>query len=95
MPPLACSVVLGYATFTTPPGNELVVTAKAGTIVTVKSWEAVRGMGAMILMASNNFATARMFVPIIVLAAMGIGLNALLLQLERRLAPWRVSERER
>jgi ABC-type nitrate/sulfonate/bicarbonate transport system permease component len=64
-------------------------------MIVAEFFTAVRGMGAMILLASNNFETAKMFVPIIVLAALGIGLNAILLQLERRLAPWRLSERER
>jgi NitT/TauT family transport system permease protein len=64
-------------------------------MIVAEFFTSVRGLGAMVLVASNNFATAKMFVPIIVLAVLGVGLNEILLYLERRLAPWRISERER
>ena len=48
----------------------------------------ISGLGGIIINAGNNFDTATMFVPIIVLMAIAIGLNRLIGQLERVIAPW-------
>ena len=51
------------------------------------------GLGSLIIIFSNSFATAKLFVPVITLALLGVGLTALARLLERRLAPWKESER--
>ena len=45
-------------------------------------------IGAIIINSANNFDTATMFVPIVVLMVLAIGLNALIGWIERRVAPW-------
>lgn len=47
------------------------------------------GLGFLILVSSQRFAMADLMVAVIVLAAAGIAGNAMVLRLERRLAPWR------
>lgn len=47
------------------------------------------GLGDLIQTNASNFDTARMFVPVVVIAALGVVLTALLELAERRLAPWR------
>lgn len=51
------------------------------------------GLGELITTSANNFATARMFVPIVVLALLGVVLTALLELAERRLVQWRTTPR--
>ena len=54
-------------------------------------------LGAIIINSANNFDTATMFVPIIVLMVMAIGLNTLIGYVERKVAPWQaeIAGRER
>jgi ABC-type thiamine transport system ATPase subunit len=47
------------------------------------------GLGDLIQTNASNFDTARMFVPVVVIAALGVVLTALLELAERRLALWR------
>jgi len=42
---------------------------------------------------SNAFATAKLFVPVLVLSCLGVGLTTLASWVERRLAPWKETER--
>jgi hypothetical protein len=44
---------------------------------------------------ANAFATAKLFVPVIVIAIVGIVLTEIVVHLERYLSRWRISERER
>jgi ABC-type nitrate/sulfonate/bicarbonate transport system permease component len=44
---------------------------------------------------ANNFATAKLFAPVIVIAAVGVVLMEVVAFVERRLSRWRISERER
>lgn len=46
------------------------------------------GLGDLIQTSASNFDTARMFVPVVVIAVLGVVLTALLELAERRLAPW-------
>lgn len=48
----------------------------------------ISGLGAIIINAANNFDTATMFVPIIVLMVLAVGLNTLVGVVERWIAPW-------
>jgi ABC-type nitrate/sulfonate/bicarbonate transport system permease component len=64
-------------------------------IVVAEFFTAISGLGGMIVEYANNFSTAKMFVPVIVIAIVGVVLTEIVVFLERRLSKWRVSERER
>ncbi|MBI1777349.1 MAG: ABC transporter permease [Proteobacteria bacterium] len=69
-------------------GTRLAVGRAVVAMVIAEFFTTISGLGAIIINSANNFDTARMFVPIVVLMALAIGLNALIGALERRLAPW-------
>jgi len=56
---------------------------------------AITGLGGLIVNFANTFATAKMFVPVIVIGLLGVGLTEAVMLLERRLSHWRRLERER
>ena len=65
--------------------------ASAGAVVAMviaEFFTAISGLGAIIINSANNFDTAKMFVPVVVLMMLAIGLNALIGLVERRVAPW-------
>jgi ABC-type nitrate/sulfonate/bicarbonate transport system permease component len=62
-------------------------------MVVAEFFTALSGLGSMIIVYSNSFATAKLFVPVITIALMGLCLTTLAKNLERRLAPWKESER--
>jgi ABC-type nitrate/sulfonate/bicarbonate transport system permease component len=64
-------------------------------IVVAEFFTAISGLGGMIVEYANNFATAKMFVPVIIIALVGVFLTEFVVLLERYLSKWRVSERER
>ncbi len=64
-------------------------------MIVAEFFTAIRGLGGLIVFYSNNFATAKLFVPIVMVGLMGIGLTQSVLALERWLSPWRISERLR
>jgi NitT/TauT family transport system permease protein len=64
-------------------------------LVVAEFFTAVQGLGGLIVTFSNNFATAKLFVPVIVIGVLGAGLTQLVTLLERRFSRWRLSERER
>jgi NitT/TauT family transport system permease protein len=64
-------------------------------IIVAEFFTAITGLGGIIVLYANNFATAKLFVPIIVTGILGIALSALVALVERRLSRWRISERER
>jgi ABC-type nitrate/sulfonate/bicarbonate transport system permease component len=64
-------------------------------IVVAEFFTAISGLGGMIVEYANVFATAKLFVPIIVIAIVGVVLTECVMWLERRLSRWRRSERER
>jgi ABC-type nitrate/sulfonate/bicarbonate transport system permease component len=55
----------------------------------------VTGLGGLIVLFANNFATAKVFVPIIITGVLGVALTESVALIERRLSRWRISERER
>jgi ABC-type nitrate/sulfonate/bicarbonate transport system permease component len=57
-------------------------------MVIAEFFTSISGLGAIIINSANNFDTATMFVPIIVLMVLAVGLNALIGFVERRVAPW-------
>jgi NitT/TauT family transport system permease protein len=58
-------------------------------IVVAEFYTAFSGLGYLIVDNANSFQTDRTFVPIVVLAALGIGLTAVVEWIEGRMAPWR------
>jgi ABC-type nitrate/sulfonate/bicarbonate transport system permease component len=64
-------------------------------IVVAEFFTAISGLGGMIVEYANVFATAKLFVPIIVIALIGVLLTELVMWIERRLSRWRTLERER
>jgi NitT/TauT family transport system permease protein len=64
-------------------------------MIVAEFFTAVTGLGGLIVNYANTFATAKLFVPIIIIALLGVGLTELVLYIERRLSSWRALERER
>src|SRR5262245_45931330 len=64
-------------------------------IIVAEFFNAISGLGGMIVEYANVFATAKLFVPIIVIALVGVVLTELVMWLERRMSRWRQLERER
>jgi len=69
-------------------GIRLAVGRAVVAMVIAEFFTTISGLGAIIINSANNFDTATMFVPIVVLMAMAIGLNGLIGFVERRVAPW-------
>jgi ABC-type nitrate/sulfonate/bicarbonate transport system permease component len=78
-------------------GIRLAVGRAVVAMVIAEFFTTISGLGAIIINSANNFDTATMFVPIVVLMAMAIGLNGLIGLVERRVAPWQaeIAGRER
>ena len=62
-------------------------------IITAEMFTAVTGMGALLIRYSSAFATDKFFVPVIFLALLGVILSGAVEALQRRLAPWKETER--
>lgn len=71
-------------------GIKLSVGRGVVAMVIAEFFTAISGLGGIIINAANNFDTARMFVPIVVLMVLATSLNALVGVIERRVAPWQV-----
>jgi ABC-type nitrate/sulfonate/bicarbonate transport system permease component len=69
-------------------GIRLAVGRAVVAMVIAEFFTTISGLGALIINSANNFDTATMFVPIVVLMVMAIGLNGLIGVIERRVAPW-------
>jgi NitT/TauT family transport system permease protein len=69
-------------------GIRLAVGRAVVAMVIAEFFTTISGLGAIIINSANNFDTATMFVPIVVLMVMAIGLNSLIGVVERRVAPW-------
>jgi NitT/TauT family transport system permease protein len=64
-------------------------------IIVAEFFTAITGLGGVIVLYANNFATAKLFVPIIVTGVLGIILSQIVAAIERKLSRWRISERDR
>jgi ABC-type nitrate/sulfonate/bicarbonate transport system permease component len=62
-------------------------------IITAEMFTAVTGMGALLVRYSSALATDKFFVPVIFLALLGVGLSSAVEKLQKRLAPWKETER--
>jgi NitT/TauT family transport system permease protein len=71
-------------------GLKLAVGRGVVAMVIAEFFTAISGLGGIIINAANNFDTARMFVPIVVLMVLATLLNTLVGVIERRVAPWQV-----
>lgn len=69
-------------------GIRLAVGRAVVAMVIAEFFTTISGLGAIIINSANNFDTATMFVPIVLLMVMAIGLNSLIGVVERRVAPW-------
>jgi ABC-type nitrate/sulfonate/bicarbonate transport system permease component len=69
-------------------GIRLAVGRAVVAMVIAEFFTAISGLGAIIINSANNFDTATMFVPIVILMVMAIGLNYLIGAVERWVAPW-------
>lgn len=78
-------------------GVRLAVGRAVVAMVIAEFFTTISGLGAVIINSANNFDTATMFVPIIILMLMAIGLNSLIGLVERKVAPWQaeISGRDR
>jgi NitT/TauT family transport system permease protein len=78
-------------------GIRLAVGRAVVGMVIAEFFTTISGLGAVIINSANNFDTATMFVPIIILMVLAIGLNWLIGFVERRVAPWQaeISGRDR
>ena len=58
-------------------------------MVAAEFFTAITGLGALIVKYGNQYDTASMFVPILILMLLGVSLTALLRRVEEMFAPWR------
>jgi NitT/TauT family transport system permease protein len=69
-------------------GIRLAVGRAVVGMIIAEFFTAISGLGAIIINSANNFDTARMFVPVVVLMALATALTALIGWIERKVAPW-------
>ena len=62
-------------------------------VVVAEFFTALSGLGGMIVVFSNTFDTAKLFVPVLTLVAAGLALTSLAKALERRFSSWKETER--
>ena len=58
-------------------------------IIVAEFFTSLRGLGGLIVLYGNQFATAKMFVPLIVIAILSVALTKTVVIVERRLTRWR------
>ena len=63
-------------------------------LVVGEFFTAQTGLGGVLVRYASSFQTAEMFVPIIILVALGYGLTTLVMVLQEWLAPWKETERD-
>jgi len=64
-------------------------------MIVAEFYTSITGLGYMIVRYANAFETDKLFVPIVVVMAMGVGLMGLVKWIETRIAPWRnLSDKE-
>ena len=61
-------------------------------MIVAEFFTSVAGLGYMIVQYANSFETAKLFVPIVVLMALGVTLIGLIKVIERKVAPWQNRE---
>jgi ABC-type nitrate/sulfonate/bicarbonate transport system permease component len=76
-------------------GVRLAVGQAVVAIVVAEFFTALSGLGGMIVRFSNSFQTDMLFVPVLVLIMLGIFLTELAKYIERKIAPWKVTQTAR
>jgi NitT/TauT family transport system permease protein len=61
-------------------------------MVVAEFFTAITGLGALIVKYGNQYDTASMFVPILILMVLGVLLTSLVRRVEERFAPWRTHD---
>jgi ABC-type nitrate/sulfonate/bicarbonate transport system permease component len=61
-------------------------------VVIAEFYTSIAGLGYLIVTYANTFQTAKVFVPVVILMALGVAMTWLLQLLEERLAPWQTLE---
>ena len=74
-------------------GLRLAVGRAVLAMIVAEFFTSIVGLGGMIVKYGNFFQTAKMFVPIIVVSLLGVGFVELIKYTERKLAPWKETER--
>ncbi len=69
-------------------GVRLAVGKAVVAMIIAEFFTALSGLGAIIINSANNFDTATMFVPVVLLMVMATGLTGLIGIIERKVAPW-------
>ena len=69
-------------------GIRLAVGRGVVAMIIAEFFTAISGLGAIIINSANNFDTARMFVPVVVLMVLATALTGLIGWIERKVAPW-------
>jgi NitT/TauT family transport system permease protein len=81
-------VLLPYAVPYIAAGIRLAIGRALVGMIIAEFYTAISGLGYMIVRYAHVFKMDRTLVPVILLAAMGVGLTAALKYVERRVAPW-------
>jgi ABC-type nitrate/sulfonate/bicarbonate transport system permease component len=74
-------------------GMRLAVGRAVIGVVVAEFFMVINGLGGLIILFSNTFNTAKLFVPVIVLVALGFFLTLTFRAFERRFATWKETER--
>jgi NitT/TauT family transport system permease protein len=61
-------------------------------MVAAEFFTALTGLGALIVKYGNQYDTASMFVPILILMGLGVGLTMMVRRIEEMFAPWRATD---
>lgn len=69
-------------------GVRLAIGRAVVAMIIAEFFTTISGLGAIVINAANNFDTATMFVPIILLMVLALALDALIGWAERKVAPW-------
>ena len=69
-------------------GLRLAIGKAVMAMIIAEFFTAISGLGGIIINSANNFDTATMFVPILLIMALATALTALVGVLERAVAPW-------
>ena len=85
---ILCRIVLPATLPYIMAGIRLAVGRAVVAMVIAEFFTSISGLGAIIITSANNFDTATMFVPIVILMVMAIGLTYLIGVVERWVAPW-------
>ena len=69
-------------------GLRLAVGRAVVAMIVAEFFTSIGGLGGIIINSANNFDTATMFVPVVVIVLLAVGLTALIGFIEKRVAPW-------